>query len=940
MKYQLAYLCYKQKARKFTMKNSKKILTVLLCLLYITNVQAQYETSKQSISDYELWYDEPANNRGGVIPVNESERPIDMDWEHWSLPIGNGYMGASIFGGTSTERLQLTDKTLYIRGLWGAETQTSFGDLYLDFFHDLRTNYRRSLNLNKGIAEVSYEYQGVKYHREYFMSYPDNVLVIKLTSDKPGSLSFTVRPQIAHLVPFGPLQRTDTMTIGYLSGPTQTRFSYNGREGKVFAKEDMITLRGKTEYLKLIYEAQIKVIPVNGSMSVWNDSNSDHGTIRVENADSAVILLTLGTNYRLSPQVFSNKPAEKLKECPDPHTEISQRLIQAVQKGYNQLRTTHINDFSSLTGRVQLNIGKKSSLPTDRLLAAYKAEKQDTYLEELFFHYGRYLLISSARKGALPPTLQGVWNQYELAPWNGNYTHNINIQMNYWPAFNTNLIELFESYADFHKAYKPMAEQFASKYIKIHHPQYFSDEAGGNGWTMGTGAGAYMVGMPGGHSGPGMAAFTSKLFWDYYAFTNDKQILKETSYPAVLGVANFLSKVTTDTLGLLLANPSASPEQYAKSTNHPYPTIGCAFDQQMIYENHQDAIHAATLLGDRNKNIRLFKEQSKRLDPILIGNSGQIKEYREEKHYGDIVLEQNHRHISQLIGLYPGTLINENTPAWLDAAKVTLNRRGDVSTGWSMAHKMNLWARAKEGNRAHDLVAALLTNGIHENLWATCLAVLRSPFQIDANFGGTAGIAEMLLQSHEGYIHILPALPDAWKDGSYKGLTARGNFEVSAYWKEGQLTQAEVVSKQNNTCVLKYPNIAHAMLKDATGKVLKYNSISKDKISFRTKANQTYTISDVPQRKVATAPQDLKANFNGDTISLQWKPAKDATAYAIYRTRSNNPDYELIATDVKQPTYKYTASELKDTDFLIFKVVSLDRRKNEGKATTICVEKK
>lgn len=257
---------------------------------------------------------------------------------------------------------------------------------------------------------------------------------------------------------------------------------------------------------------QVKVIPINGSMSAWNDSNADHGTIRVENADSAVILLALGTNYRLSPQVFANKPAEKLKGCPDPHTEISQRLIKATQKGYSQLRTTHINDFSSLTERVQLNIGPKSYLPTDRLLAAYKAGKQDTYLEELFFHYGRYLLISSARKGALPPTLQGVWNQYELAPWNGNYTHNINIQMNYWPAFNTNLTELFESYSDYHKAYKPMAEQFASKYIKIHHPQHFSDEPGGNGWTMGTGAGAYMVGMPGGHSGPGMAAFTSKSF--------------------------------------------------------------------------------------------------------------------------------------------------------------------------------------------------------------------------------------------------------------------------------------------------------------------------------------------------------------------------------------------------------------------------------------------
>lgn len=916
------------------MRNYKKLLSILLCL-YTVSMQAQESYS----GDYQLWYDEPANNRGGIIPPNESERPIDIDWERWSLPIGNGYMGASIFGGTSTERLQLTDKTLYIRGLWGSETQTSFGDLYLDFFHDCRTNYRRSLNLNKGIAEVSYEYKNVKYHREYFMSYPDNVLVIKLTADKPGSLSFTVRPQIAHLTPFGPLQRMDSITIGYLSGPTQTRYSYNGREGKVSTKDDIITLRGKTEYLRLIYESQIKIIPVNGTMYAQNHSYADQGTIRVENADSAVILLSLGTNYQLSPQVFSNKPAEKLNGHPDPHEEISQRIIKATQKGYDQLRTDHINDFSSLTGRVQLRISEKSTLPTDRLLAAYKQGKEDIYLEELFFHYGRYLLISSARKGALPPTLQGVWNQYELAPWNGNYTHNINIQMNYWPAFNTNLIELFEGYVDFHKAYKPIAEQFASKFIKTYHPQHFSNEPGGNGWTMGTGAGAYMVSMPGGHSGPGVAAFTSKLFWDYYTFTNDKRILKETTYPTVLGVANFLSKVTVDTLGLLLTSPSASPEQYAKATNRPYRTIGCAFDQQMIYENHQDAIRCAALLGNRRKNIRLFEEQSKRLDPIQIGNSGQIKEYREEKHYGDIVLEQNHRHISQLIGLYPGTQINGNTPAWLDAAKVTLNRRGDVSTGWSMAHKINLWARTKEGNRAHDLVAALLKNSIHENLWATCLAVLRSPFQIDANFGGTAGIAEMLLQSHEGYIHVLPALPDVWKNGFYKGLTARGNFEISANWKEGHLTQAKVLSKQNNICVLKYPNIALSTLKDTTGKVVKYKSIGKDKISFKTKADQTYVINKIPTCKTVKAPQDLKAGFSGNTVSLQWKTEKEATAYAIYRTRGNNPDYELIDTGVRQPSYEYTAPELNAIDYVIFKVVSLDKEGNEGKATTICVEK-
>lgn len=898
------------------------------------------EQTQQLIREYKLWYDKPAIVEGGIIPIGESERPIDVNWERWSLPIGNGYMGASIFGGISTERIQLTDKTMYIKGLWKSETQTSFGDLYLDFSHTQRSNYHRSLTLNNGTAEVSYEYSGVKYHREYFMSYPDNVLVIKLTADKPKSLSFTVRPQIAHLTPFGPLQRPDSITIGYLSGQTQSRHSYNGRKGTVFAEDDRITLRGTTEYLKLVYEGQVKVIPTNGAIHAQNDIHSDHGTLTVENADSAVILLTLGTNYQMMPQVFFNKPADKLENFPDPHAQVTENLKKATQKGYDKLRNSHIADFSALFNRVQLHLTEKENMPTDRLLGEYKQGKQHPYLEELFFHYGRYLLISSARKGALPPTLQGVWNQYELAPWNGNYTHNINIQMNYWPAFNTNLIELFESYVDYHKAYKPMAEKYASTFIQQYHPEQYSSEKSGNGWTMGTGSGAYSVSMPSGHSGPGVSAFTSKLFWEYYAFTNDEKILKEISYPAILGVANFLGKVTKDTLGYLLAYPSASPEQYSKITRKPYLTIGCAFDQQMIYENHNDVIKAAILLKDRNKNITLFKKQQKHLDPVQIGFSGQIKEYREEKKYGDIVLEQNHRHISHLVSLYPGTLINENTPAWLDAAKVTLNSRGDISTGWSMAHKLNLWARTKEGDRAHDLLEALLKNATFENLWTNCTAVLRAPYQIDANLGATAGIAEMLLQSHEGYIDLLPALPKSWDTGFYKGLTTRGNFEISANWKEGQLVLAEILSKQNNRITVKYPNIEQAVVKDTKGNAVNFQTVGKNKIAFRTYEGETYTIARFPNRPTITPPERLEAIFTKvDCISLKWQFNKEADSYKIYRTRGNNPDYELIASGIKTDIFDYISNDIRDLDYLIFKIVMVDKSGNCSKGTTTCAMK-
>ena len=368
-------------------------------------------------AQYKLWYNAPTPHTGVVIPPGESDRPLDLDWENWSLPIGNSYMGASIFGRTDSERLQITDKTLYIKGLWKSETSTSFADLYLDFFHSTFSNYQRGLNLDESVAYVNYEHDRVNYTREYFASYPDKVIAMKLKADKAGTLSFTVRPEIPYLTPFGPLQRTDSITKGYISGRTVTRHSYNGRIGKVTAQNDLITLRGETEYLKLIYEAQIKVIPFGGKMIARNDDNLDHGTISVEKADSVVILFTLGTNYECKPATFLHNVSEKLAGNPDPHQAVSAILAKATALGYDELQKRHQADYSQFFQRVHLDLGGQlPSIPTNELLAAYKQGNTNTYLEELFFQYGRYLLISTSRKGTLPPTLQGVWNQYELAP--------------------------------------------------------------------------------------------------------------------------------------------------------------------------------------------------------------------------------------------------------------------------------------------------------------------------------------------------------------------------------------------------------------------------------------------------------------------------------------------------------------------------------------------
>lgn len=914
----------------------KKILFLLFLFVCVFRIEGQDNIYNEPAKVYKLWYNAPAPNTGIILPPGESDRPLDLDWENWSLPIGNSYMGACIFGRTDTERLQITDKTLYIKGLWGAETQTSFADLYIDFHHSIRSNYQRGLILNNAVAYVNYDCNGVHYEREYFMSYPDKVLVIRLKAGKPGKLSFTIRPEIPYLTPFGPLQRTDSVTKGYLSGHTTTRHSYNGRTGKVTAQDDLITLRGETEYLKLIYEGQIKVIPSGGSMQATNNKEGDHGTISVENADSALILFTLGTNYQLENQTFEKKPAEKLTGNPDPHKSVMKTLTNAASKSYEELLAKHQADYKNLFNRASLNLTKKESdLPTDRLLSDYKEGKYSGYLEELFFQYGRYLLISTSRKGTLPPTLQGVWNQYELAPWNGNYTHNINIQMNYWPAFNTNLIDLFECYADYHKAYKKTAEKMADRYIHIWKPSLYSPE--GNGWTMGTGATAYSVSMPGGHSGPGMSALTSKLFWEYYAFTSDKKILKETTYPTLSGVATFLSKSVCDTLGYLLAYPSSSPEQYSKATNKPYPTVGCAFDQQMMYENHHDVLTAAKLLKEKKSAaLSLYKQQIQRLDPVQIGASGQIKEYREETFYGDIVLEPHHRHISHLMGLFPGTLINENTPAWLDAAKVTLNSRGDTNTGWSMAHKINLWARAKEGERAYQLLQSLLKTATLNNLWTNCIAVLRSPYQIDANFGGTAGIAEMLLQSHEGYIHLLPALPSNWETGSYRGLTARGNFEISARWKKGQAEEFHVLSKKGNECILKYPLISHAVLTDIQGKRIKFKILDTNRISFRTHPGEKYTIKQIPDHYYPASPTEATAFYqSGNQISVQWKGSPKAVSYSLYHTVGNQPDYQLITSELKDTQYTYFTDNQETNRYITFKIIAVGENGEKSKGITI-----
>jgi alpha-L-fucosidase 2 len=789
---------------------SISVSKILAILLLTISGYAQIPLKK-----YELRYNSPATNS-------------IKDWEDLSLPLGNGYFGVNLFGGVATERLQLSEKSMYMRDTTQTYSSyktialTNFGDTYIVFpqAENAISNYQRKLDIRNATATVSYTLEGVNYKRELFTSYPDKVMVVKISADKPGKVSFTLRPE--HI---------------YLGSM---------RQGTIKAENDRIILSGVVEPYKLLFEAQYRVKNIGGTMTAQNDANGVNGTITVQNADSAIIVMALGTNYVLSSTVLEGDKMDsfenKLKGQPHPHNTLTKTLDTAFALDYDQLLKNHLADYTALFSRVEMDFGEKNpDTTTDTLLENYKNGNESRYLEELYFQYGRYLLIASSRKGTLPANLQGTWNALHAAPWTGGYWLNINYQMNYWPAFSTNLAETFTPYLDYVEALVPSGQKRGSEFVKKYNPKKFVEEKGACGWTVGTGNSPYKNSNPGPTSGFGTGPFVCQNIWDYYEFTKDKEVLQRI-YPTIKGSSDFTSRIVREIpefKNLLLCSPSWSPEsQYFSGPNSKkYIDIpGTAYDQQLIYQGHLNSIAAAKILGIDANMAQSLEKQLPLLDPVLIGTSGQVKEFRTENEYSQFG-DPAHRHISQLIGLFPGTIINETTPKWLEAAKVTLVQRGDRATGWAVAHKMNMWARVKDGNHAFTLYQNLLKFNTKNNLWDT-----HPPFQIDGNFGGTAGVAEMLLQSHAGYIEPLAALPDAWKTGSFQGLVARGNFEIAAQWNDKKLSQLKIKSNAGEVCRIFYPKIEKAKLKSADGKALHFKKEKKDCIRFKTLKGQEYLL--------------------------------------------------------------------------------------------------
>ena len=774
-------------------------------------------------AQHTVWFDEPTSFAGHAIwtqeipegapadykPVNAGEQNWnrDREWEQRSLPLGNGSLGANVMGSIATERYTLNEKTLWRGGpgtadgpahYWNQNKEsahllpqirqafldgdlnkaaeltmrnfnstvpyeakgerafrfgsfTTLGELCIETGlndKDAR-HYRRALSIDSAFATVYFSANGVDYRRETFISYPHNVVAIRFSASEKGK---------------------QQLRLAYTPNPCA--------EGKVTATANgNLLYEGRLDNNGMQFVVRLQAQAKGGTLT------AEGGTLVVRNADEVVILLTADTDYKPNYDPDLNDAKAYVGVNPLATTEGWMR--KASKTSWNKLLQTHLRDYTALFGRVKFQLDKSTSaLPTNKRLEAYRKGTKDQGLETLYYQFGRYLLIASSRPGNMPANLQGIWHNNVDGPWRVDYHNNINLQMNYWPALMTNLSECAEPLTDFIRTLEKPGERTAKAYW------------GARGWAAGIsgnifGFTAPLEGMDmSWNYNPMAASWLATHLWDYYDYTRDTDFLRTTAYPLMKGCALF----TEDFLwrkpdGTLTAAPSTSPE-------HGPVDEGTTFTHAVAREILMRCIQAARTLRLDETDAARWEAILAQMAPYKVGRYGQLMEWSRD--IDDP--KDEHRHVNHLFGLHPGHTVSPlTTPELAKAARVVLEHRGDGATGWSMGWKLNQWARLHDGNHSYTLYGNLLKNGTADNLWD-----VHPPFQICCNFGGTAGVTEMLLQSHAGCIHLLPSLPDAWQEGSITGLRARGNFGVDIYWKGGRLQRAIVSSDSGEPCTLRY----------------------------------------------------------------------------------------------------------------------------------------